>query len=136
MVWRRLRPGEIDHEVIWLGVSLACFLGAWLWLQFALPLPGCAFHRVTGLPCPTCGMTRCLRFVFHHDWRAAAGMNPLGFLGYGAVVAYDIYAAVVLFFRLPRLRFEAVTFRTGRIVRFVVIAAIVVNWAWLIWVGA
>ncbi|HEY3898663.1 MAG TPA: DUF2752 domain-containing protein [Chthoniobacter sp.] len=135
MTWRRLRPGEIDHEVIWLGVSLACLAGAWLWLHLALPLPGCVFHRVTGLPCPTCGMTRCLRYSFQHDWRAAARINPLGFLGYGAVAAYDIYAAIVVLFRLPRLRFDGLTFRTGQIVRFVVIGAIIVNWAWLIWIG-
>ena len=129
-----MRPGEIDHEALWLAVSLSALLGAWLWLHFALPLPGCAFHRLTGLACPTCGMTRCLRSTLHQDWRAAAGLNPLAFLGYGAVALYDVYAAMVLAFRLPRLRCDAVSTSLGRRVRYSVIAAIFANWAWLLWI--
>lgn len=133
MTWRRLRPGELDHEAIWLAVSLSTLVGAWCWLYLRLPVPQCAFHRFTGLPCPTCGMTRTLRYTFHRDWWAAAGTNPLAFLGFGAVAGYDVYAALVLAFRLPRLRFDAIPARLGRIVRYTVIAAILGNWAWLVW---
>jgi hypothetical protein len=136
MKWRRLRPGEIDHELIWLAVSLFVLVGAWFWLDRGIPLPGCVFHRITGLPCPTCGLTRCLRYTFHGNWPAAAGINPLGFLGYGAVFVYDVYAAVVLAFGLPRLRIEDYTASFGQVVRFTVIGAVLVNWAWLIWIGA
>ena len=133
MTWSRLRPGEIDHEALWLAVSVGAFGGAWLWLDLALPTPECPFHHLTGLPCPTCGVTRCLHYAFHHDWRAAAGINPLAFLGFGAVVLYDLYAASVLLFRRPRLRFETVSARLGRIIRYSTIAAILGNWAWLVW---
>jgi hypothetical protein len=133
MSWRRLRPGELDHELIWLAVSLSTLAGAWFWLSLSLPVPNCAFHRLTGVACPTCGMTRCLRYTFHRDWWAAAGINPLAFLGYGAVGLYDLYAAAVLAFRLPRLRFDVVSARWGRLVRYTVIAVILGNWAWLIW---
>jgi len=133
MTWRSLRAGEIDHEAIWLCVSVSTLFGAWVWFHFALPVPGCVFHRLTGLPCPTCGITRCLRYTFHHEWRAAAGINPLAFVGLGGIVAYDLYAATVLAFRLPRLRCEAISLRAGHIVRYVVIAAVLANWVWLIW---
>ena len=133
MTWRRLRPGELDHEIIWLAVSLGALVGAWAWLYMRLPIPECAFHRLTGIACPTCGVTRCLRYTFHRDWWAAAGTNPLAFLGYGAVALYDAYAAIVLAFRLPRLRFEGVSARAGRIIRYAAIAAIAGNWAWLVW---
>ena len=135
MNWRRLRPGEIDHEALWLAVSLSALGGAWLWLHLALPLPGCAFHRLTGLPCPTCGMTRCLRYAFHEHWRAAASVNPLGFFGYGAIIVYDMYAATVLALRLPRLRLETIPASLGGSVRYAVIAAVLANWAWLLWIG-
>jgi hypothetical protein len=133
IAWRRLRPGEIDHEAIWLGISLMGLAGAWVWLYLALPIPPCTFHRWTGLPCPSCGVTRCLRYVFHRDWWAAAGTNPLAFLGYGLLPIYDLYAAIVLVFRLPRLRFEGVSARMGNIVRYSTITVILANWAWLVW---
>jgi len=133
MTWRRLRPGELDHEIIWLSVSVTTAVLAWLWFSQALPTPGCPFHHWTGLPCPTCGMTRCLRFTFHHDWRAAATINPLAFVLYGFIVLYDIYAAIVLLFRLPRLCFDSVSARTANIIRVAVISALLGNWAWLIW---
>ena len=133
MNWRRLRPGELDHEAIWLAVSLATLAGAWFWLYLRLPIPPCTFHRVTGFPCPTCGATRTLRYTFHHDWWAAAGTNPLAFFGYGAVVLYDLYAAIVLAFRLPRLRFDVIPKRVGNIVRYTTIGVILANWAWLVW---
>jgi hypothetical protein len=133
VTWRRLRPGEIDHEALWLAVSLSAFGGAWIWLSFALPVPDCVFHRLTGFACPTCGVTRCLRYTLHRDWWAALGINPLAFLGFGAVALYDCYAATVLALRLPRLRFDSVSVRLGRFVRFTVIAAILSNWAWLVW---
>ena len=133
MNWRRLRPGELDHEALWLGVSLATLAGAWLWLRLGLPIPGCAFHQLTGAACPTCGMSRCLRFTLHHDWRAALGINPLAFLSYAAVAIFDVYAVAVLVLRLPRLRFDVVSGGVGRSLRFSARAAILGNWAWLLW---
>ncbi len=133
MTWRRLDPKELDHELIWLGVSVASLVGAWVWFRLALPLPGCPFHAITGLPCPTCGMTRALRSSFHRDWQTAAGFNPLAFLSYAGVVVYDVYAAIVLAFRLPRLRWDKISPRAGWMVRCGAIAAILGNWAWLIW---
>jgi len=133
VTWRRLRPGEIDHEVLWLAVSLVSLAGAWGWLYLALPVPECSFHRITGLPCPTCGVTRCLRYTFHRDWWAAAGTNPLAFFGYAGIALYDLYAATVLACRLPRLRFDVVPARLGRLIRYTVIAGILANWAWLVW---
>lgn len=133
MTWRRLRPGELDHEVLWLAVSIAAACGAWVWLRLSLPVPECAFHRWTGLACPTCGMTRCLRFVFHSNWTAAVSINPLALASYGLVAAFDLYAAAVVALRLPRLRFDTVSPAVRRRVRYAAIAAILANWAWLLW---
>ena len=48
---RRLAPGEIDHELIWLSVSLASLGLAAAWLAIGLPWPRCMFHEITGFPC-------------------------------------------------------------------------------------
>ncbi len=46
-------------------------------------LPGCAFKRLTGFACATCGLTRCLMALGRWDWREAFHWHPIaaGLLG-------------------------------------------------------
>lgn len=39
--------------------------------------PVCQFHRLTGLNCPGCGMTRAAYELLHGEWRAALHDNVL-----------------------------------------------------------
>jgi len=133
MVWRRLHPGEIDHEFLWLGVSIAGALGVWFWLHFALPLPRCAWHDYTGLPCPTCGATRCVQYLARGAWQAALLINPFFFLTLVAWTIYDVYAVTVLALRLPRLRWDRIPPRAGSLLRYGFLVALAVNWAWLVY---
>jgi hypothetical protein len=133
MNWRRLNPGELDHELIWLSVSALTALLAGAWLYFALPLPRCAWHDLTGLPCPTCGATRCVRFLTQGAWKAALLINPLVFLGFASAAIYNVYAALVVVLRLPRLRFDRVPPRFGNMVRYGFLIALAVNWLWLVY---
>lgn len=41
-------------------------------------LPGCLFHRVTGLDCPGCGMTRATYAAMHGRIGEAFRFNPVG----------------------------------------------------------
>jgi hypothetical protein len=131
MTWRRLEPGEIDHEFLWLAVSAACALGVWFWLHFALPLPRCVWHDLTGLPCPTCGATRCVRYLTQGAWQAALLINPFVFLSLAGVAIYDAYAATVLVLRLPRLRIDRVPPRLGSFLRYGFLIGLALNWWWL-----
>jgi hypothetical protein len=59
------------------GVSLA-----------GIPLGGaCLFRRLTGLPCPTCGMTRSVVLSLHGHLAAALRVNPAGVFWVAAVAA-------------------------------------------------
>jgi len=135
MIWRRLRPGETDHEALWLGVSLGSLVLAKCWLWLRLPQPPCVFHAVTGCPCPTCGATRCVRFALGGDFGAALAINPLFFTILIGIVLYDIYAATVLALRLPRLCADPLPPWAGQAARLAAGTALAVNWAWLIWRG-
>ena len=135
MIWRRLRPGETDHESIWLGVSLLSLALAWLWLHLGLPLPRCTLHELTGWPCPTCGATRCVRFALGGDFGAAFFINPLALGLLGATALFDAYAATVLALRLPRLRADTLPPWAGKSARLATIATLAANWAWLVWRG-
>lgn len=132
MHWRRLRAGELDHERLWLLVTLGAAGLAVLWLKLGLPVPPCTWHELTGWPCVGCGSTRCVRHALAGDWLGAFRMNPLTFTTLGAVVLYDVYAAVVLAGRLPRLRFEKWPAWAGWTARGAAIALLLANWAWLI----
>src|ERR1700746_1493043 len=104
IVARRLARGEIDYELLWLGASLASIGIAVAWFVLGLPWPRCAFHEFTGLPCVTCGMTRCAIQFFHGHFFAALKWNPLVFAALCGVLAFDLYAFVILTMRAPRLR--------------------------------
>ena len=129
---RRLSPGEIDHELIWLSVSLASLGLAAAWLTIGLPWPRCIFHEITSLPCVTCGMTRCAIQFFHAHFLAALKWNPLVFMALCSVTAFDLYAFAMLTTRGPRLRICFDT-QTGRaLVRIAVVSALVLNWIYLL----
>jgi hypothetical protein len=130
-MWRRLKPGELDHEVVWLGVSLACAALAFAWVGFGLPGPPCVFHKVTGWPCLTCGSTRCVRLLLQGAFGGAFRMNPFFFTCLLGVAVFDVYAVVVLLGRLPRWRPE----RVPLWLRWILLAALLVNWAWLVVAG-
>lgn len=40
-------------------------------------LPGCAFKRLTGFACATCGLTRCVMALGRGDWREAFHWHPV-----------------------------------------------------------
>jgi hypothetical protein len=53
-----------------------------------IPLGGaCLFRRLTGLPCPTCGMTRSVVLSLHGHLAAALRVNPAGIFWVLAVAA-------------------------------------------------
>jgi hypothetical protein len=128
---RRLAADEIDHELVWLSVSFVSLGLAAAWLTIGLPWPRCAFHEITGLPCVTCGMTRCGIQFFQGHFLAALKWNPLVFAFLCGVTAYDVYAFTTLATRAPRLR-VAVGHAQRRCARGLVIGALMLNWIYLL----
>jgi hypothetical protein len=59
-------------------------------------------------------------------------MNPLVFVSFASMIVYDIYAAIVLLFRLPRLRVSEVPAWLGFSSRVGVATVFALNWTWLI----
>jgi hypothetical protein len=132
VVARRLKPGEIDYELLWLGASLAWLGIAIAWFRLGLPWPHCVFHDLTGLPCITCGMTRCGIQFFHGHFVAALKWNPLVFTALCGLTAFDLYAFATLATRVPRLRICFSTPTTKTFVRVTVFSALLLNWTYLL----
>jgi hypothetical protein len=105
---------------------------ATIWFVLGLPWPICIFHDLTGWPCLTCGATRAAIQFFHGNFLSAWKWNPLVFAGLCAVFAFDVYAAFVLIARAPRLRILQVTPAEKNVVRFLIVAALALNWIYLL----
>jgi Protein of unknown function (DUF2752) len=129
---RGLAPHETDHELLWLTVSLGSLILAALWFMLGLPWPRCIFHELTRLPCVTCGMTRSAIAFFHGHFLAALRWNPLVFVFLCGVTAFDLYAFAVVATRAPRFRFVLHTPAEKEWARIIVIAALVLNWVYLL----
>jgi hypothetical protein len=129
---RQLEPGETDHELIWFAVSLGSLALAAAWFALGLAWPRCVFHEITGLPCLTCGMTRCAIQFFHGHFLAALKWNPLVFTALCSVMAFDLYAFATLTTRAPRLRISFSAQRPKTFMRVSVILAFVLNWIYLL----
>ena len=129
---RPLAPREIDHELIWLLVSLGAFLGLAAWFAARLPTPQCAFHALTGLPCVTCGATRAAIQFFHGHFAASFLFNPLAFLALCSLLAFDLYALAVLTARAPRLRVGNFSRAEKRWARNAALILLAGNWLYLL----
>ena len=125
-------PTGIDHELIWLAVSLASLGLAAGWFALGLPWPRCLFHDLTGFPCITCGATRSAIQFFHGHFLASWKWNPVVFIAICALSIFNTYAFVVLVWRAPRLRIEFQTTAERKYARILVIAALALNWAYLL----
>src|ERR1051325_11175001 len=132
LVWRRISPGGFDHELVWLAVSVAAAVGGAIWLRLGLPTLRCPFLAVTGYPCLTCGATRCAIALDHGNLDTAWLWNPLALTALCGVVGFDVYAAIVLIGRTPRLRLIDWTRTEKNAVRVAVVILIVANWIYLL----
>lgn len=61
-----------------LALSLSPILGAYLYNKgYQIPY-GCPIRHFTGIPCPTCGMTRSLMAAVRGEWITAADYHLFG----------------------------------------------------------
>ena len=132
LVWRRIPPGKFNHELVWLTVSIATAVAGAVWLGLHFPTPHCPFLAITGYPCLTCGATRCSIAFLHADFIGAWFWNPLALVALSAIALFDVYAAIVLIMRAPRLRLVDWTRAERNAVRMIVVTLILLNWVYLL----
>ncbi|MBV9009375.1 MAG: DUF2752 domain-containing protein [Verrucomicrobia bacterium] len=132
VVLRPLAPREVDHELLWPAVFTGALVLGALWFALRLPWPSCAFHALTGQPCPTCGATRALVSLLHGDFAAAVSWNPLAVLAYCAIAAFNVYGIVAVLVGCRRLRVVQLSGFQKRFCRVLFAAAVVLNWIYLV----
>lgn len=133
LFWRPLRPGESDPELLWGSVLAAAAVTGAIWLYFGLPTPLCPLHALTGIPCPTCGMTRGIACLLRGRIVDGFVFNPLLMTALLVAAFYVLYAAVVVIGRLPRLRCGPLSPTGLRCVRIGLLVIIALDWAYQLW---
>ena len=129
MRWTPLTVAERQLAYIWGGLALALVALKPLWLLLAPFMRPCLFHSLTGIPCPTCGATRCVLALLDGDLPGAVAYNPLVFAAAAVFVLGGVIAPLWAWRRgtAPRL--------AGPIplpVRIGLVALVLANWVWLI----
>jgi len=59
-----------------------------------LPVDLCLFKHLTGMPCPTCGLTRAVCHALQGDLMTSLSFHPAGIIALSIVLAWGIVAAV------------------------------------------
>ena len=130
LLLKKRAPDQIEFGIIYGGIALVILVAGRLQpiLSFA---PDCLFKVLTGLPCLTCGSTRSVVHLSHGDIPSAFAMNPLMALCMISALLYFIYSLMSAVFYLPRVSI-LLTDKERRVVGAGVVAALLLQWAYLI----
>lgn len=93
--------------------------------------PVCLWHRLTGLPCLTCGTTRALQALLEGRVAEAFRLQPLVLAGVSLVAALSVFevGAVMLFRRVVHVALDA---RERWALAGAALLAFAANWAYLL----
>ncbi len=111
-------------------MALFFIIAAGFFNDFLDLLPPCVFHKVTGMPCLTCGATRSIVALSQFDFVSSFILNPLTPI---FVIALAVFSSISLFGYIFKksvvLEFSVAEKRVARIG---IVALIAVNWIYLI----
>lgn len=129
-------PEAAPSDRFWLGAVYALIVlgfvaGGWIVSNTFIVLPPCAFRQLTGLPCMTCGSTRCFTAISEGHFLEAFLFNPLVFAASVFLIVWGTGRAVsgMTGWQMPELRLTPDR-RRGLVP--IVLALVVANWIYLI----
>jgi hypothetical protein len=118
-----------------LALKVLLLLGPILAFQVFVPEKWalhCRATQWTGIPCPSCGTTRCLQLLLEGNLSAAWQMNPLmccTAILFGSVLIYSLSSSLL---HWPAWRVVLNRKNERRAALLLVAAAVLGNWAYLI----
>jgi hypothetical protein len=126
---------------LYLLILFACFLG-YSWLLFlklapvknsGLDLTVCIFKRVTSLPCPSCGTTRAVSFLFDGEIVKSLFLNPFGIISGVIMIVSPCW--IIWDFITNQQTFKNFYIKTENIIKkkkiaIPLIMLVILNWIW------
>jgi len=124
---RLLDPSQRRGRV-WQAAAIAALLSAAALTDPTHPLPFevCLFHKLTGLPCPTCGMTRAVCHAVHGHWAQSVACHPAGLILAAGLAGWMLWAAAEAWRGQPIA--EAVRRRLAKALIIAGVGVSLVNW--------
>jgi hypothetical protein len=107
----------------------------WLfWSHYYYPnVESCLFHRITHVPCPSCGSTRSVFALLHGEFAGAFYYNPLGYLIFLLMLSLPVWVIYDLVSRketLLRFYLYIESLFKKRYIAVPFILFILGNWIW------
>lgn len=96
-----------------------------------LGLPPCFFHQITGIPCPTCGMTTSFAHTMRLHFYEAFMTQPFGMLACLLTILLIPLSLLMMRRRVPWMK--VMTARGSNAVMFGLVALFVLAWVYKIW---
>ncbi len=106
-------------------------IARWIPVARLIPFWGCGFRKMTGIPCPGCGLTRVADRFAHFNLLGALKANPLGTMAASFFALAIVYSALHLIFRLPVPEF-VLDQKEWRRVRWGMVTIFALNYVWVI----
>lgn len=134
----------MSKNKLYVLIFIACFLGyGWLFFLNFLPVKNsgldltvCIFKRATGYPCPSCGTTRAVSYLFNGEIAKSFFLNPFGILVAGIMVVspvwifWDCIAKKQSFYNFYN---KAEKLIKKKQIAVALIALVISNWIWNIY---
>lgn len=99
----------------------------------------CLFKSVTGIPCPSCGITRSVLLLLQGDIMQALLINPLGILAMALLLIIPIWILLDLVRNKTSMLFvytqSEELIRKQKLIYIPLITLIAINWIWNITKG-
>ena len=125
---RDRRFGVLDA----LGLAALCGFAVARWVPVArLPFWGCTLRKLTGWPCPGCGLTRVADRLAHGNVAGAFEANPLGAMGGLLMAGLSGWMMLHMAFALPSPQLS-LDDREARWVRRGLVAAVALNYLFVL----
>jgi len=122
--------------LLWGGVAAALVALSPLGARLAAALPPCPLKSLTGIPCPGCGTTRAALALAELDLAAAFAVSPLAAAGWCALVGGGLAAGGLALAGVGTPDLPRPGGRADLALRIGAVAAIAVNWLYLVATGA
>jgi len=115
----------LSIHIVWLVILLS-ILGIYRYL----PPSTCIFHRVTGYPCLSCGISRAVEALFARDFIGMLYYNPLAVLFCAGLFFFSLLKLIefIFGFTLKLSASKKVLF----FVRMSLLISVVANWLFLV----
>jgi hypothetical protein len=124
---RTFGPGDAMGLMGLVGLAVA------RWVPFATLIPfwGCGFRKVTGIPCPGCGLSRVADRFAHLHLLGALQANPLGTVAAAFFALMVVLSALHLGLGVPMPEL-VLDQREWRRVRWLAVVLATVNYGWVV----